>query len=77
MGAWVVYGTTEMGATVDLSWLGVIGYSAASACPAVIISLIGPHIREMSGEDAFGTTDFAKVSEASVERSNDELGIRQ
>ncbi|GMH59935.1 hypothetical protein TL16_g09355, partial [Triparma laevis f. inornata] len=61
MGAWVVYGTTEMGATVDLSWLGVIGYSAASACPAVIISLIGPHIREMSGEDAFGTTDFAKV----------------
>ena len=47
MGAWVVYGTTEMGATVDLSWLGVIGYSMASACPAVIISLIGPRIREM------------------------------
>ncbi|GMI15607.1 hypothetical protein TrVE_jg32 [Triparma verrucosa] len=60
MGAWVVYGTTEMGATVDLSWLGVIGYSMASACPAVIISLIGPRIREMSGEDAFGTCDFAK-----------------
>ena len=61
MGAWVVYGTTEMGATVDLSWLGVIGYSMASACPAVIIAFIGPIIKERSGDQAFGTTDFAKV----------------
>jgi len=61
MGAWVLYGTTEMGATVELSWLGVIGYSMASACPAVIIAIIGPLIKERSGEHAFGTTDFAKT----------------
>jgi hypothetical protein len=37
MGAWVLYGTTEMGATPDLSWLGVLGYSGASAFPAILI----------------------------------------
>ena len=60
MGAWVVYGTTEMGANPQLSWLGVIGYSMASAFPAVIICVLGPRIREITGENAFGTTDFAR-----------------
>lgn len=59
MGAWVVYGTTEMGATPALSWLGVIGYSGASAIPAVIICVIGPHVKKISGAHAFSTTDFA------------------
>ena len=35
MGAWVYYGTTEMGANTRLSWWGVFGYSAASASPAL------------------------------------------
>ena len=60
MGAWVLYGTTEMGANPQLSWLGVIGYSLASAFPAIIICALGPRIRKMSGENAFGTTDFAR-----------------
>ena len=59
MGAWVVYATTEMGANPQLSWLGVFGYSTASAFPAVVISLIGPKVREMSGENAFNAIDFA------------------
>ena len=50
MGAWVVYGTTEMGANPELSWLGVIGYSSASAFPALIICLLGPKVRRMTGE---------------------------
>jgi len=60
MGAWVLYGTTTMGATPSLSWFGVIGYSMASALPGFIICLIGPKVREMSGASAFGTSDFAK-----------------
>lgn len=60
MGAWVLYGTTEMGATPALSWLGVIGYSFASAFPAVLISFLGPKIREMSTNKAFSTTDFGR-----------------
>ena len=59
MGAWVVYGTTEMGANPQLSWLGVIGYSSASGFPALVIALIGPKVREMSGENAFTAIDFA------------------
>ncbi len=58
MGAWVVYGSTEMGASPTLSWLGVIGYSFASAAPGLIICIIGPHIREFTGEKAFCATDF-------------------
>eukprot|EP00956_Cyclotella_meneghiniana_P021681 scaffold39746_cov74-Cyclotella_meneghiniana.AAC.9 len=58
MGAWVVYGSTEMGANPELSWLGVIGYSAASSLPALIICMIGPRVRTISGEKAFCTTDF-------------------
>lgn len=60
MGAWILYGTTEMGANPNLSWLGVIGYSSSGAIPALIICMIGPQIREMCGEKAFGTTDFAR-----------------
>jgi len=60
MGAWVLYGTTEMGANPQLSWLGVIGYSISSAFPATIMCLIGPQVRELCGEKAFGTTDFAR-----------------
>lgn len=60
MGAWVLYGTTEMGANPQLSWLGVIGYSSSSALPALIICIIGPKVREMCGEKAFGSTDYAR-----------------
>jgi len=60
MGAWVLYGTTEMGANPELSWLGVIGYSTSSAFPATVISIIGPKVRKLCGEKAFGTTDFAR-----------------
>lgn len=31
MGAWIVYGTTEMGATRSLSWWGVIGACAVGS----------------------------------------------
>jgi Na+/proline symporter len=48
-----------MGATPALSWLGVLGYSGASALPAWIISWLGPKVREMSTE-AFSTTDFGR-----------------
>lgn len=62
MGAWVVYGTTEMGATPQLSWLGVLGYSFASAIPGLCIAWLGPLIkRETESEEAFSTTDFCKV----------------
>lgn len=61
MGAWVVYGTTEMGATPALSWLGVLGYSFASAAPALVIMWLGPLVRDYFTVDeaAFSTTDFA------------------
>ena len=59
MGAWVVYGTTEMGANPRLSWLGVLGYSIASAIPGVFVMWLGPLIREATkGRKAFSTTDF-------------------
>jgi SSS family solute:Na+ symporter len=61
MGAWILYGTTEMGATPQLSWLGVLGYSGASAFPALLICWIGPRVREMSQDDAFSTTDFGRT----------------
>jgi SSS family solute:Na+ symporter len=62
MGAWVVYGTTEMGATPQLSWLGVFGYSIASAIPGVFVMWLGPLIKEATkGEKAFSTTDFCHV----------------
>lgn len=60
MGAWILYGTTEMGATPQLSWLGVIGYSGASAFPAIIVGVwLGPKVREYTGQSLpFSTTDF-------------------
>eukprot|EP00588_Corethron_pennatum_P015354 CAMPEP_0194281548 /NCGR_PEP_ID=MMETSP0169-20130528/20933_1 /TAXON_ID=218684 /ORGANISM="Corethron pennatum, Strain L29A3" /LENGTH=600 /DNA_ID=CAMNT_0039026629 /DNA_START=117 /DNA_END=1919 /DNA_ORIENTATION=- len=58
MGAWVVYGSTELGATKGVGWLGVIGYSAASGFPALIVAAIGPRVRRISGEKAFSTADF-------------------
>jgi len=64
MGSWVVYGTTEMGANPKISWLGVLGYSGASAVPAVLICFLGPMVRDMttsSEEKAFSTTDFGKT----------------
>ena len=62
MGAWVVYGTTEMGATPQLSWLGVLGYSIASAIPGLFIIWLGPLIKEATkGEKAFSTTDFCRM----------------
>jgi SSS family solute:Na+ symporter len=59
MGAWILYGTTEMGATPQLSWLGVIGYSFASAFPAVVICFMGPMIRQRSTK-AFSIPDFGR-----------------
>lgn len=61
MGAWVVYGATEMGANPHLSWFGVLGYSGASALPALIVCAIGPRVRAVTGERAFATTDFGLV----------------
>lgn len=61
MGAWVVYGTTEMGATPSLSWLGVLGYSGASSVPAILLCWLGPMIREHTkNRNAFSTTDFGR-----------------
>ena len=62
MGAWVLYASAELGATPEISWIGVIGYSVSSAFPAIIISFIGPTIREMTSEtNAFSTSDFARI----------------
>lgn len=62
MGAWVLYGSAELGANPRVSWIGVIGYSVSSGFPAIIISIIGPKIREMTSESkAFSTSDFARV----------------
>lgn len=58
MGAWILYGTTEMGANPAISWLGVIGYSFASGFPALVICVIGPKVREQSSK-SFSTTDFS------------------
>ena len=49
-----------MGANPELSWLGVLGYSGASAFPAILICFLGPKIRDMCSEDAFCTTDFGR-----------------
>ena len=61
MGAWVLYGTTEMGATPELSWLGVLGYSFASAFPAICIGVwLGPLVSRVANDKAFSTTDFGR-----------------
>jgi len=61
MGAWIVYGTTEMGATRSLSWWGVIGYSTGSAVGGLIIAVwLGPIIKARVGASSgFAATDFA------------------
>ena len=60
MGAWVYYGTTEMGANTRLSWWGVFGYSVGSAAPALILIYIAPTIKEFVGDkNGFSVTDFA------------------
>jgi len=48
-----------MGATPQLSWLAVFGYSGASAFPALLICWLGPKVRAMSTK-AFSTTDFGR-----------------
>ena len=60
MGAWVVYGSTEMGATPEISWLGVLGYAVASSFPAIVVAFLGPAIKDLCSENAFSTTDFAR-----------------
>ena len=60
MGAWVYYGSTEMGANTRLSWWGVLGYSLASAIPAVVMIYIAPAIKDFVGDkNGFSVTDFA------------------
>ena len=60
MGAWVYYGTTEMGANTRLSWWGVFGYSFASASPAILMIFIAPTIKAFVGDkNGFSVTDFA------------------
>ena len=60
MGAWVYYGTTEMGANTRLSWWGVFGYSVASASPAVLMIWLAPTIKAFVGDkNGFSVTDFA------------------
>lgn len=62
MGAWVVYGTTEMGATPALSWVGVLGYSVASSIPGLAIAWLGPLVKQSTeSEEAFSTTDFCRM----------------
>lgn len=54
-------GTTEMGANPELSWLGVLGYSIASALPAILIGTwLGPIVLEQTDDKAFSTTDFGR-----------------
>lgn len=60
MGAWVYYGSTEMGANMRLSWWGVLGYSLASAIPAIVMIYIAPAIKDFVGDkNGFSVTDFA------------------
>ena len=47
MGAWVLYGTTEMGANPKLAWLGIIGYSGGSAVVGALLALLGPGVKEV------------------------------
>lgn len=48
-----------MGATPQLSWIAVLGYSSGSAFPAILICWLGPKVRSMSTK-AFSTTDFGR-----------------
>jgi len=58
MGAWIVYGTTELGANPKISWWGVIGYSLGASLPAVVLGNLAPHVKAYTGDRAFSTADF-------------------
>lgn len=60
MGAWVLYGPAELGATAAISWLGVIGYALASAAPAFVVFTIGPTIKKRCLAGSFNVTDFGR-----------------
>jgi SSS family solute:Na+ symporter len=60
MGAWVLYGPAEMGATASISWLGVIGYAFASSAPAFVVFTIGPTIKKRCLTGSFNVTDFGR-----------------
>eukprot|EP01065_Artemidia_motanka_P015674 TRINITY_DN1940_c1_g2_i1.p1 TRINITY_DN1940_c1_g2~~TRINITY_DN1940_c1_g2_i1.p1 ORF type:complete len:597 (+),score=236.82 TRINITY_DN1940_c1_g2_i1:70-1860(+) len=61
MGAWIVYGSTELGALPGISWWGIIGYSIASALPAIVVGTLGPIVTKASGDRPFSTADFGLV----------------
>lgn len=56
----ILYASTEMGATPQLSWIAVIGYSLGACLPAIVIGwFLGPPIRNLTkGKAAFSTSDF-------------------
>jgi solute:Na+ symporter, SSS family len=51
-----------MGATPELSWLAVLGYSCGSAFPAMLLCWLGPLVRERTAasHEAFNMTDFGR-----------------
>lgn len=50
-----------MGATPQLSWIAVLGYSCGSALPAILICWLGPKVRQYSSQTrAFSMTDFGR-----------------
>ena len=60
MGAWVIYGSPEMGAIRTTSWWGVLGYSSASAAGGWVLMWLGPVVKRKVGEDkGFSAVDFA------------------
>ena len=60
MGAWVIYGSPEMGAIRTTSWWGVLGYSSASAAGGWTLMWLGPIVKRKVGEDqGFSAVDFA------------------
>lgn len=51
-----------MGATPQLSWIGVLGYSVASSIPGLAIAWLGPLVKQHTdAEEAFSTTDFCRM----------------
>lgn len=60
MGAWVIYGPTELGAIPNISWIGVIGYAFASSAPAWVVFFIGPTIKARCKDKSFNFTDFGR-----------------
>ncbi|KAH8052630.1 sodium solute symporter [Aureococcus anophagefferens] len=59
MGAWIVYGTTEMGATRPISWWASSA-TRRRPLPAVLLCWLGPRIKTVVGAaSGFSATDFA------------------